>query len=289
MQHQEFTIPKKHKIFMKLGFVFFICFTILGIAIFPWNYENQGNYLLSAIISIGCTSLFGVLSILCFKTVRQLPYADICIDEQGIWYKHLTKDHNLVRWRNVSKIRERSIFQCLDILNDRAEQILRIEYQISNFEELRDLIAQHFLSNHKSAEIPNSISKSTAYHFISWLASLLFLLLGYYVASNESTVLGYIITIVLVSIIIHEYVSTPYCLKFNDFCLEIVTPISKKTHSYKDIEAVELSDTFDRGSRIPGVMLKIHKIKKSYMLSKLGVEAIELYTILNIAKYNKCF
>ncbi len=58
---------------------------------------------------------------------------------------------------------------------------------------------------------------------------------------------------------------------------------------YKHIESIDLVDTFHNGSRKPGVWIKVHASPKPYKLNQLGVEALELFVILQIAKNKKNF
>ncbi len=221
MQFEEYTLEKKHKVLMNVGFVFFIALLILGLSLPFFERECQNLSTNVVWLTVLCSLIFGSLSFLCFKKMKMLPYVDICSDEEGLWYKHLQKNAALVPWSSISKIKERAFSQCLDIFDRNGEKRIQIEYQLTNFEKLRVVIANKLLSNFKEATLPSSLTKGIGYHLFSWIIIILFLFLGLYVGKDGSPILGYIVAPIMVSFIILEYVTTAYKLNLKMIVLKL--------------------------------------------------------------------
>ena len=57
--------------------------------------------------SIFMATFFSVLAVLSWRMVRELPYAAVSVDSHGIWRSVEDPSTSLVRWKDISRIRER--------------------------------------------------------------------------------------------------------------------------------------------------------------------------------------
>ncbi len=279
---QEFNLDKKFKIVMKVCFVVFAAFLVLGVALPFLPDDGKGSAEKTFILSTMCIVVFGFCTILAWLTLRKLPYVDIIIDDDGLWYKHKQKKHDLVPWKKIDKLKERAYRQCLDVLDSSGRKLIRVEYQLNNFDTLRSILNEKAIDSNQNPQRTH-FSKSALYHL--FYAGILtgFSWMGLYVGRNVNPMFGYVGTGILFVIILHEYLVTAFCLDMTGNGLTIIYPIKKRFILYSDISSVEMVDTFHKGSRHPEVWLKTKNTKKPYKFNQLGVDANILYVALKKA------
>ncbi len=279
---QEFKLDKKFITLMKGCLVVFVAFLALGLALPFLPDEEKGNPNGTIIITIMCTVVFGFFTIFTWLTLKKLPYADVVTDKNGIWYKHLGKEQGLIPWGEISKVKERAYLQCLDLLGVQGNRLLRVEYQLIDFEVLR-----HILSENISTEGPefnrSSFSKGMLYHLFYLVCVLGISALGWYVGANENPILGYGAMSVLAVFIIYEYVVTATEIKVSNDAFEIVYPVGKRIIKFSDVTDIQITDEFHKGNRIPEVWIISNKSKKPFKLKQLGVDSNILLAVLRKA------
>lgn len=279
---QEFKLDKKFIALMKGCLVVFVVFLALGLALPFLPDEEKGNPNGTIITAIMCTVVFGFFTIFTWLTLKKLPYADIVTDENGIWYKHLGKEQGLIPWGEISKVKERAYLQCLDLLSVQGNRLLRVEYQLIDFEVLR-----HILNENISIESPefnrSSFSKGVLYHLFYLVGVLGFSALGWYVGANENPILGYGAMSALVVFIVYEYVVTATEIKVSNDAFEIAYPVGKRIIKFSDVTDIQITDEFHQGNRIPEVWIISNKSKKPFKLKQLGVDSNILLAVLRKA------
>lgn len=268
---------------MKGCLVVFVAFLFLGLALPFFPGDGKGSTEGALILSIICTIVFGFFTILIWRTLKKLPCVDIIVDNDGLWYKHKQKKDGLVPWKKIGKIKERLYLQCLDILDSDGRKLIRIEYQLNNFEVLRNILNDK-LSDWLPKSQQSSFSKNVLYHFFYGACIIGFSWLGLYVGRHSNPWFGYIGMGILVIIILYEYLATAYRLDLIDNGLLIVYPTSKKTIAYSDISSIKMADTFQKGARFPEVWVTVKNGSKPYKLKQLGVDANSLFITLKKAK-----
>lgn len=85
---QEFKLDRKYITLMKGCLVVFIAFLALGFALPFLPDENEANPNGTLMITVMCTVVFGFFSILTWRTLKKLPFADVAADDDGVWYIH---------------------------------------------------------------------------------------------------------------------------------------------------------------------------------------------------------
>ncbi|MGF1733673.1 hypothetical protein [Photobacterium kasasachensis] len=276
---QEFKVSKKLITFMKGGLVLSLAFTALGF-ILPFLPDEQVGGKDNVIItSVLCVVFFGSLSILAWLLLRKIPYVDIVIDDDGIWYKHLGKQRGLILWQEISKIKERELSQCLYLLDYNGTKLLRVEYQLIGFEDLRYIISEKVYT--KSSELDFSkCTKSTNYHLFNFIIVIFFSTLGLYVGADGNYLLGYGGVSIVVIITIYDYIVTATGVEINNGYIEVFYPLGNKSISFSDITGVHIVDEFQNGNRIPEVWVLTRLSKKPFKLKKLGVDSNRLFAAI---------
>jgi hypothetical protein len=278
---QDFRLSSGFIWIYRIGVLFLICMAVLSL-VSPFFPDERGtrnenaSYIISGILFL----LFFSLSIWTLKTLRHLPLSNISVDTDGLWYSHLPKDKGLVPWDSISKIQEKATMQRLDLLDSNGEQLMRVEYQLSNFKHLRSLLSQMVLMKKQSISIPASFSTSKLTHYLNIGAMIGFSLLGWYVGSKENNpLLGYGGMSIVVGMILYEYLTQAWKIELLHDYLIVKYPLSLRKINYDQIQSVELADSFHKGIRHPEVVVSTAS-KRKLKLNGLQVDSTELYAII---------
>lgn len=279
---QEFKLDKKYITLMKVCLVVFLAFLALGFSLPFLPDENGGNRNGTLMMAIMCTVLFGFFSILTWRTLKKLPFADIAADDDGVWYMHIGKANGLIPWGRIHKVKERLYMQRLDLLGNDNQELLRVEYQLLGFEMLRELLNERAGSQDKDLE-QTSFSKGPFYHFFYLVGVIGFSTIGLYLGKNGNPLLGYGAMSVLVIFIIYEYIATATGVQVTGNSINVAYPFTKKTILLKDIKDIVIADEFHKGNRIPEVWIIAKNTKKIFKLKQLGADSIVVYKTLKRA------
>lgn len=279
---QEFKLNKKYITLMKVCLVIFIAFLALGFSLPFLPDENGGNPQGTLMITIMCTVLFGAFSILTWRTLKKLSFADVAADEDGVWYLHIGKDKGLIPWDKIHTVKERLYMQRLDLLDIDNQELIRVEYQLLGFEILREILNDRAGAQNKNLD-QTSFSKGPFYHLFHLAGVIGFSALGFYVGKNGDTLLGYGAMSVLVILIIYEYMATATGVQITGKIINVVYPFTNKNIPFKEIQDVVLADEFDKGNRIPEVWIITKNAKKPIKLKQLGADFNLVYKTLKRA------
>ncbi len=282
----EFKIEKKYIVLGKFQVGFFALFFIFGL-VFLFAPENEVNFQAKIIISTLCLVVFGFFTVTGWLTLQRLTYADVAIDDDGIWYVFIGKTHGLVLWKHIASIKERAGMQRLELLDIDGDRLLRIEYLLKDFEKLRNILIEKTSTTGPELN-RSSFSKNGIYHLHYIVSLLLTSVLGIYYGTNGNPVLGYGVMGVLVVLVIYEYAVSAIGITIKSDSFEISYPLGKRSIPFTDIIDIELADRFFRGSRLPEVRLTTNHSKKAIKLRQLGVGSIILISELRKALQHKC-
>ena len=128
-----------------------------------------------------------------------------------------------------------SLLAMLRCFNARGQRLIRIEYQLTNFEQLRAILTDKVLANKKRPTLPTSFSKRYLYHLFYAACVVGFSALGWYVGGSGKPLLGYVGMALLVAAIIYEYITTAYKVNIRQDKLEIIYPSTTKSICYNEI------------------------------------------------------
>lgn len=274
---QMFEVDKSFNRLTRVSAWILLLMTIASLAIpLVAKYDPaspNGIYLLTGIVFL---ALSGVCIAL-FRIVRKIPFCSVSIDDDGLWYTHLCKRDGLVPWGSIEDVRERSVGQRLLIIS-RGVTAMKIEYQLSDFRQLRATIADRAMINLNKYQ-SGEYSKKTVYH-VFYIASLIgFGLLGYSVGKTEP-VLGYSAMLILVFGIAFEYLRSPYGIRLREKEWIIQYPLKERKIQVFEITDIRLTDIVVQGNKQSEVHLVVKSSPKPIRLKGLGVDSIKLYRIL---------
>jgi len=277
---QEFTLSNGFIWLCRFGVVFFVGMAIMSLSL-PFLPDENGTRDEDAILIISALLFIVFLgfSIWSVKTVRYLPFRNITADTEGLWYSHLSKENGLITWLTIVDIKERPTLQRLDLIGEDGLPLMKVEYQLSGFENLRVLLGKKVLVKNRIS-LPATFSSGVLTHYFNIGAILGFSYLGWYVATEENNpLIGYGGMSILVGLILYEYLTMVWKLELLQSGLVVRFPLSSRTVGYDEISSIELNDTFHKGVRHPEVLVNILGNKK-LKLKGLKVDSTELYAIL---------
>ena len=204
---QEFKLDKQLIITMKGCLVILIAALAFSLALPFLSSEENSNSSAVFFTTIFCTIIFGCATGFTWLSLEQLSYVDVVIDDDGIWYKHLGKNQGLIPWNKIYKIKERAFLQCLDLLGANENTLLRVEYQLYDFEKLRNILNEKILIRGREVN-RSSFSKSPLFHLFNWVGILGLSALNIYVAASGAPIFGLMVGGVIVIAVFYEYCVT---------------------------------------------------------------------------------
>ena len=100
-----------------LVFLIFFVFSI-SLPFLPIGESDNADNLVT--IAITGAIVWGLASVYIFKIIRKLAYANVCVDDEGLWYANKPRAESLVKWEDIAEVIARPILERLDLL-DSAE------------------------------------------------------------------------------------------------------------------------------------------------------------------------
>ena len=279
LPQQEFRLGNGYIWFLRFGVIFFTGMAILSLASPYLPDDKPVTVMMSVVLSIG----FLGFSIFTYLVVRKLPYCNVSVDTDGLWYSHLSKKDGLTEWQSIQSIRERAGMQRLDLLGNDNQLLIKVEYQLNDFELLRSFISERVLLKNQIDVIPVTYSNSLFSHLFIVMALIGFSTLGWYVGSDGNQLLGYGGMSFIVGLILYEYLISAWKLELREKELIAFYPLSRRRVGYHQIQDIEMSDTFIKGARHPEVLIFVQG-EKPIKLKGLNVKAIDLYATLKSIK-----
>jgi hypothetical protein len=270
------------------GVFFFAAFAVLsiGLGIFE-SYEapeNKG----ALVVYVGLTVLFIGFAYASFRGIRQVENAPVSVDDDGVWPDHLGKAQGLVRWEDVSSLKERQYGQRLELFGANGVSLIRLEYQLAGFESLREIVLEKTRRSSIDIKCPAVFKKPLSYHVFYLVFVVGFSALAYYV-SKTNLILGLLAFVVVVLIGAFEYLKTVAAITINTRTIELQYPLGGKSFDVSEVSSIQLSDQFVKGARHPEVIIVSHSLRKPIRLRQLGVDASALHDLLNRWKSERLF
>lgn len=269
--------PKIYKIkpsFALLIKLFAWIFLILALSMFGLPYIPEENPIAFK-FALFPFFLLGSISLYCFYIIKKFPKSSIALDEDGLWYDHLDKKEGLIIWKIVEEIRESQIGQRL-IVFGRGKVLIKIEYQLSNFAEIRKIILDNLTTDKKLQETSEYSRKST-YHIFVLLIIVAFSSLGL-LAMQENQIYG-ILAPILVIPLIFIYLIDPFGLSIRNDELVIKYPLKSRIIKIKDIIDIKLTDEINKNQQYSVVQLIVKDATKpiKFKNSGAGIDSLTLY------------
>ena len=257
----------------------------LGVGIqLLWLADPPKNVEFGLVFFSAGTLFFWGLAFFGLRVVRNAPSYSIAVDKEGIRYLNARQSVLAMKWADLADVRERPSLQRLDLL-DRQGCILRVEYQLEKFEELRAIILDYAKTD-SSNLIPFTHKKTLLFHLFYVVMIALPIAGAYYFVvflpqSDKSMYLG-IGLLATCGLIAREYWYQVIGIDVTYREVALKYPFRSVKLDVSNISSVEIKDDFEKQSRIPFVVITLLS-GKLYPIKNVGVEAIKLKAVFEKA------
>ncbi len=243
---------------------------LLLLATEGWPPESDG-----AVFVVGAgTALFLALALLALVGLRRVPFSAVTIDAEGIWPAHERREAALVTWESIRDVRGHSLRQFLELRGGEGEQLLRVEYYLEHFTDLRERILER-IEPPLAADAPARFSRKPLYHVLHFLLIAGLGILGWYLLSWS--VWGGGGSLALAGLAVAGYAVRPSGVSLDDAGLTLHAPLSGRTLPYGDIKDVRLVDVYSQGNQDSLVRLVVRGRRRPLVLSGFDVDNAILY------------
>ena len=188
----------------------------------------------------------------------------------------------VIPWGNIAKLKERSIRQYLDLFDSHDNRVLRIDYRLDGFEQLRDIIVDKIIRQ-KLEYAQSSFARGSLYHAGFLVVTLCLFVLGLYVGKNLNPVIGYGILSTVIVFIGLLYFNAAVKINLTKDSVELAYLRSERSIHFNEITAVLLTDVIHRKRRTSRVSIRVYNSKTPTNLPRIGVGATTFYIILQTA------
>lgn len=152
---ETFRFPKLYKWLHIGSLVLFVA--LIGGSLILASLDDSGKgrpYLLPILTMI----VFGPLIWYGLRILRILDDY-VQVDESGIWYVSPNQRRLFVQWRDIAAVRARDVLQRLELSDAYGRVVMKVEYQLENFERLRAVIYERTRAHLKNDSERHTFSK----------------------------------------------------------------------------------------------------------------------------------
>lgn len=264
MPQKTFSVPARNIALMRAIFVILISLLLcIGIhSLINAHIEK------SVIIFV-----IGVLSLLFvnWRILKRFPYMAVTLDDEGIWYEHLGRNH-LVPWSQLTHVETKgNHFRLCDRDNNVK---FKVNYPLENFDKLRDIIAKKIYTDTRS---PRQIfSKTTKYQLAN---------AGFFAIFLGIITIGFTTLLILFIIGMHiaENLITVIKVTISDGHFVLNFPFRKKIIPFTEIIDIRTIGKRSQDSGFFQIGIFVEGRRKPYCLTKLGIDDMQLLMILRQA------
>ena len=251
----------------------------MGVLTFPFENEIDA----ATTFAVGYVTLvLGLGTIIGVVYLLSLRHAEIIIDRDGLWNGRMDKEQSLIPWGSISIVRERPLLQCADLLDHDKNRLIRVSYQLANFETLRA-----FLNKKVNLSLDDMhskrFSKSPMYHLFNILHIVGMSVLGMFLGINGKWITGYGVMGFAVVIASYDYLTKPYSIEIADSALKVRYPFRKRLVSFSDVKDIHISDRYHKSQRLPEVLVLVDGARFPIRLKRLRIDSNRLVVILRDA------
>lgn len=288
IKHQSFAPDGSYMRLLRLGANFFAAFAVLCLVMAVFDAiddpENIGRLVFDLLLAL----FFVGFSYFSSRAVKQLENAAVSIDDDGVWLDRLGKTEGLVRWGEISSIKEQQYFQRLVLLGNVGELLIKLEYQLEQFDDLRQVVLAKTRQSSIDVESPAVFRRPAPYHAFNFVFIIGAGALAYYL-SRSHLILGLLTFAVFAFAVAIEYLNSVAAITITERAIEIRYPLRVRSFDVSEIKSIQLNDQFEKGSRLPEVIVTCHTHQKPIRLQRLGIDASALYGLLSRWKSDTLF
>ncbi|QNN24995.1 hypothetical protein HED60_22865 [Planctomycetales bacterium ZRK34] len=249
----------------------------LGVPIEDHSAPSFSAYLLFATLWF----LFGGTLIRCLYRHATYRFLDISVDDKGLWPSHLAAENARVSWSEIQSVQPRRLVQQFDLLDASGRRLLKVNYALQPFDELRHLLLTRTTAPPLSLPKTFSIFTKRWWFDIRQLLGLIIYVvfsIGYYIESGRSVTLLFIAVMTV-------GMFTTYLVKVTKLIItpdqiEISYLLRRRIIKRNTIDSIRLVDKKQAGFRHFEVAIDQQDVKKPIIVDSLGSDTIDLYRFL---------
>ncbi|HET6419791.1 MAG TPA: hypothetical protein VFG19_06535 [Geobacteraceae bacterium] len=271
--NQYYAFPKKLKIIMHLCGWGFIAFGIGETGIL-WFDPPKGP---AGVVFFLCAGL--AFFVAGWYTFRNLSGLDAWIEttDTGLACCRPDGSRKTVNWHDVGNLRERPLLQRLEFTANNDSSVVRVDYQIERFSELRAFIVSH-INDDVPLQFPITYGKPPWYFLVN-IVGIVLPIGGLAYLRNQNCFLS-IGLLFIVYMIAWDFILTPAAITIMHDSIRVRYPFRAKTFYVFQIENIRMEDQFVKGNRHPYVLLEITG-EKPLKLKSLGCGTLQLFRNLS--------
>lgn len=267
----------------RLGTWFFAVLAMVSFAYIIWTLAHPSGSGAPLVLAFMCAPLAAGCAHLLNRTRRRFPRAETVVDEDGLWPGHVGKTDGLVRWQDIASIKENRRGQRLELRDEAGKTLTKLEYQLDDFLELRQLVLDRMQKPQVLATCPAVFGKSWLYRVGTLSVVVIVLLLGSYTGYTTSWG-GLLLLGAIIFLLLWDYLTSVIRLTIDRRILNIRYPLRRVELSIAQVDSISLGDP-----TMPMVCISGETIEKPIWLSRLGIDATTLYAYLELWKNEKLF
>lgn len=265
--------------------IFFFGFSCIVMYIFSDSSDDSVKSKIFSVFSfLACTS-YAISFPFNLKKLFSLAYANVVVDEQGLWHKNNTEVIRRIYWEQIYKIREHNSAQSLDVLDNKGNALIRLKYELLDFLLLRDLLFEKVKHNYTDV-ITDCFSKGYSGRLIFTIFISILLIAPftcYYIFGPDAAMPIFVISILTLIGSLFLYIPNEYriCVRDNKFVY--ISLIGKRIIDFSSIKSIELKDDYDSEDRGSIVQITTSDNKEHNLSSFAKVDTYTLYLALKKA------
>ncbi len=274
-QPQTYAISNGYRLVLRVSLGVFLLFGVGFIGLL-WLGEGEGlpdgvgPYL---VVAVG-SGLFFVLAAAAWRTLKRIPFCAVTADAEGLWPANRERQEALIPWDAIAGVRQHPARHFLELLDDRGERLLRLEYQLDGYADLRRRVLEH-LRHTVPVDPPERFRRKPIYHIFQIGLAGGLLALGAYLSGSVPFIA--LIPLGLVAMLAWAYVRGLCGLTLDRDHLTLHYPFTSQSVPYDTVDDVALAERHGRGTVESVVRVTFTDGRKPLTLAGLGVDNTILY------------
>ena len=270
-----YEISNRYRLMLRLSLAVFLLFGFGFIGLL-WLVEDGrlpddiGPYL---VVAAG-SGLFFMLAAAAWQTLKRIPFYAVTADEEGLWPAHREREEALIPWDAITGVRQHPARHFLELLDDRGDRLLRLEYQLEGYADLRRRVLEH-LRQSVSVDPPERFARKPVYHVFQYALAAALVVGGGYLARHNPYLA--LIPLGLAALLAAAYVRGLFALTLDTDGLTLHYPFTSQTVPYDTVDDVALLDRRGRGTVESVVRVTFTDGRRPLTLAGLGVDNTILY------------
>jgi len=227
-----------------------LCFGLVVVALVAFDPVHDSRAIeLLLVVGLG---LFGALTLRSFGHLRD----SVAANSDGIWYLPRNGEPTFIAWCNVASVKADDTQQRLVLSDATSGRIIRLEYQLTDFARLRELVLSHTAA-------PTQVHPGAANVFHrTWinkgilLSSTAFLLVCAWLSNHQGQPGPALLFIAFAGFPLWAIAQDPLRVKFTREAVVVEYPGWKQTIPFNSIHRIALNDVAMRGNVWAAVVIE---------------------------------